>query len=129
MTGIIKREGKRILLSAIHKAQAKVEMARVAAELQRYSTEVIQNEKPQKKKSILFLVTRMVRFHGGQTSLLRLGTKLSMLGFDVGYAVYKPQDRKEMERCVKSNLAGYRGKLFTDKELALMISGDKRASR
>ncbi len=49
MTGIIKREGKRILLSAIHKAQAKVEMARVAAELQRYSTEVIQNEKPQKK--------------------------------------------------------------------------------
>ena len=67
MTGIIKREGKRILLSAIHKAQAKVEMARVAAELQRYSTEVIQNEKPQKKKSILFLVTRMVRFHGGQT--------------------------------------------------------------
>lgn len=128
MTGIIKREGKRILLSAIHKAQAKVEMARVAAELQRYSTEVIQNEKPQKKKSILFLVTRMVRFHGGQTSLLRLGTKLSMLGFDVGYAVYKPQDRKEMERCVKSNFADYRGKLFTDKELALMISGDKRAS-
>ncbi|MDE7326544.1 MAG: glycosyltransferase family 1 protein [Lachnospiraceae bacterium] len=128
MMGAIKREGKRILLSAIHKAQAKVERARVTAELGRYSTEVIKNEKPQKKKSVLFLVTRMVRFHGGQTSLLRLGTKLSEMGFEVGYAVYKPQDRREMERCAKSNLADFRGMLFTVKELDGMLSGKKRCA-
>lgn len=126
--GAIKREGKRVLLSAIHQAKAKVEMKRVQAELGRYSVEVIENKKPEKKNSILFLVTRMVRFHGGQTSLLRLGTKLSQAGFQVGYAVYKPQSKKEMELCARSNLADFRGLLFTADELSRMLSGQKKCA-
>lgn len=126
--GGIKREGKRILLSALHQAQAKVENRRVWAELKNYSTDVVVNQKPEKKKSILFLITRMVRFHGGQTSILRLGTKLARMGFSVGYAVYKPQGKKEMELCAKSNLADFRGLLFTDAELFRMLSGKKKCA-
>lgn len=126
--GTVKREGKRILLSAIHQAEAKVENRRVRAELKNYSADVIENEKPEKTRTILFLITRMVRFHGGQTSVLRLGTKLAQMGFRVGYAVYKPQDKKEMELCAKSNLADFRGLLFTDKELMLMLAGKKKSA-
>lgn len=126
--GAIKREGKRVLLSGIHYMQAKAEMARVSAELKRYSFDVIQNQKPEKKRSILFLITRMVCFHGGQTSLLRLGTKLCAMGFDVGYAVYKPQSREEMALCAKSNLADFRGHLFTMEDLSHMISGEKKSA-
>ncbi len=126
--GTMKREGKRILLSAIHQAEAKVQGRRVKAELKNYSADVIENGTPGKKNTILFLITRMVRFHGGQTSILRLGTKLAQMGFQVGYAVYKPQDKKEMELCAKSNLADFRGLLFTDKELSLMLEGRKKSA-
>ncbi len=124
----IKREGKRVLLSGIHYMQAKAEMARVSAELKRYSFDVIQNKSPKKKRSILFLITRMVRFHGGQTSLLRLGTKLSAMGFDVGYAVYKSQSKEEMALCAKSNLSDFQGHLFTVTDLSRMISGEKKSA-
>lgn len=124
----IKREGKRVLLSGIHYMQAKAEMARVSAELKRYSFDVIQNKSPKKKRSILFLITRMVRFHGGQTSLLRLGTKLSAMGFDVGYAVYKSQSKEEMALCAKSNLSDFQGHLFTMTDLSRMISGEKKSA-
>lgn len=124
----IKREGKRVLLSGIHYMQAKAEMARVSAELKRYSFDVIQNKSPKKKRSILFLITRMVRFHGGQTSLLRLGTKLSAMGFDVGYAVYKSQSKEEMALCAKNNLSDFQGHLFTMTDLSRMISGEKKSA-
>ena len=124
----IKREGKRFLLSGIHYMQAKAEMVRVSAELKRYSFDVIQNKTPKKKRYILFLITRMVRFHGGQTSLLRLGTKLSAMGFDVGYAVYKSQSKEEMALCAKSNLADFHGHLFTMEDLSRMISGEKKSA-
>lgn len=123
-----KREGKRYLLSLIHHVQAKAEQIRVNEILDHYDTAVVVNEPPKRKKTVLFLITRMVRFHGGQTSLLRLGTELSKLGFDVGYAVYKSQSRKEMEFCAKSNLAGYYGKMFTAPELEQMAAGKKRAA-
>ena len=126
--GAVKREGKRILLSAFHKAQAQVEGRRVRAELEHYSTDVVHDPKPEKKNSVLFLITRMVRFHGGQTSILRLGTKLAQAGFQVGYAVYKPQEKKEMELCAKSNLSDFCGLLFTDRELSLMLSGKKKCA-
>lgn len=123
-----KREGKRYLLSLIHHVQAKIEQKRVDGILEHYSAGIIENQAPEKKKTILFIVTRMVRFHGGQTSLLRLGTELDKAGFEVGYAVYKPQSKKEMELCAKSNLAEYRGRLFTAPELKQMIAGKKRAA-
>lgn len=128
MLEAVKREGKRYLLSLIHHVQAKAEQYRVNAILEHYSTSVVVNEKPARKKTVLFVVTRMVRFHGGQTSLLRLGTKLAELGFEVGYAVYKPQSRKEMALCAESNLAGYCGKLFPATELKKMIAGKKASA-
>lgn len=119
--GAVKREAKRFLLSAIHHVSAKVEQKRVTAELKNYSTDVIANTRPQRITSVLFVVTRFVRFHGGQTSILRLGTKLSELGYEVGYAVYKAQSKKEMEICASSNLSLYRGELHTRDELQQMI--------
>ena len=126
--GVIKREGKRILLSAIHNARAIVERKRVEFELKNYTTDVIKNEPAADCRSVLFVITRMVRFHGGQTSILRLGTALAKQGFVVGYAVYKPQTKKEMELCARSNLATYSGMLFTADELQKMISGEKKSA-
>ncbi|WP_066715504.1 hypothetical protein [Clostridium sp. Marseille-P299] len=111
--GAIKRETKRKLLSLIHDAQARVDKIKVNGLLKNYSTNVIKNEKPLQVKSIVFIITRMVRFHGGQTSILRLGTELSKLGYNVGYAVYKAQTKEEMELCARSNLESFQGKLYT----------------
>ncbi len=112
------REGKRVLLSGMHAVQARVERKQVNAILERYDPEIIVNRKPAKAETVLFLVTRMVRFHGGQTSVLRLGTQLARQGFRVGYAVYKAQSREEMEYCVSSNLKDWRGELYTREEYA-----------
>lgn len=109
----LKREGKRRLLSFIHNAQAKIEQVKVEEKLKNYDSTVITNEPPQKVKRILFVITRMVRFHGGQTSVLRLGTELCEQGYQVAYAVYKPQSRQEMLLCAESNLGGFQGKLYT----------------
>ncbi len=126
--GVIKREIKRILLSMIHNVSAKVERFRVEEALKYYSAQTVQNEVPEHRRTILFVITRMVRFHGGQTSILRLGTALSRLGFQVGYAVYKPQSKKDMEICASANLSDYEGKLFTKDELQQIISGKKRGA-
>lgn len=123
-----KREGKRYLLSMIHNVQARAEQIRVNEVLENYSADAADNVLPKKKRTILFIITRMVRFHGGQTSLLRLGTELSKQGFKVGYAVYKPQSKKEMAICAKSNLAEYLGSLFPAAELKQMITGKKAAA-
>ncbi len=111
--GAIKRETKRKLLSLIHDVMARVDKVKVNALLKNYSTSIIKNESPMQVKSIVFIITRMVRFHGGQTSILRLGTELSKLGYHVGYAVYKAQTKQEMELCAKSNLESFQGKLYT----------------
>jgi hypothetical protein len=55
----------------------------------------------------------MVRFHGGQTSILRLGTELAKQGYLVYYAVYKNQSKEEMKICASSNLEGFLGNLIS----------------
>lgn len=107
------RESKRKVLSLLHKGQAMVDTRRVNALLANYDTSVISNEAPKQVKTILFVITRMVRFHGGQTSILRLGTELSKLGYQVYYAVYKNQSKEEMQICADSNLEGFRGSLIS----------------
>lgn len=118
--GALKRETKRRLLSMIHDVQARVEKLKVNQLLEHYNTEVITNQPPAKVQSVLFIITRMVRFHGGQTSVLRLGTELAKLGYAVGYVVYKPQTKEEMELCASSNLKGFQGKLYTMEELTFL---------
>ena len=107
------RESKRKILSLLHKGQAMVETRRVNALLANYDTSVIENEAPKQAKTVMFVITRMVRFHGGQTSILRLGTELSKLGYQVYYAVYKNQSKEEMQICAESNLEGFRGGLIS----------------
>lgn len=115
--GVVKRESKRKLLSLIHDAQARLDKVKVNRLLQNYTTNVISNVRPEQIKSVLFIITRMVRFHGGQTSILRLGTELWEQGYEVGYAVYKPQSKEEMQICASSNLKGFQGKLYTMHDL------------
>ena len=109
------RESKRKLLSLAHNVEATIERKRVNAILENYDPSVIQNKKPSQVKSVLFIITRMVRFHGGQTSVLRLGTQLELQGYKVYYAVYKNQSKEEMEICAKSNLENYKGTLISSK--------------
>lgn len=108
----IKREAKRILLSGIHTGEAFIDRFQVERVLKNYDMEPVENKPPVKVKRITFIITRMVRFHGGQTSILRLGTQLFMQGYDVVYAVYKPQSKEEMEVCARSNLKSYKGQLL-----------------
>lgn len=110
MEGFI-RELKRIVLSLGHSIEAKTYAGRMKGILEYYDSSPVVNERPKDVKSILIIITRMVRFHGGQTSVLRLGTRLCHEGYDVTYISYKPQSLGEMELCARSNLASYKGKL------------------
>ena len=101
----------------LHSIQAKTEKKQVNYRISNYNVDVIQNEKPVATKKILFVVERMAKYSGGQTSLLRLGTELAKLGHDVGYTVYKPQSQSDMKECASSNLAGFLGMMYTNKEL------------
>lgn len=118
----IKRECKRILLSFLHRIEEKISAGRVEALLKNYDNNIIINTKPAEIKSVLFIVTRMVRFHGGQTSVLRLGTELAKLGYQVGYAVYKKQSKEEMQLCASSNLSDFKGSLHDMAELMQMMA-------
>lgn len=112
--GKIKSEAKRIILSGIHTTEAVVDRLMVERVLKNYDMEPVENKLPLKRvKRITFIITRMVKFHGGQTSILRLGTRLADQGYDVIYAVYKAQTKDEMELCARSNFAGYKGRLCT----------------
>lgn len=119
------RESKRRLLSLIHDVQSKAEQFQVNRHLKYYDASVIENEPPKQAVKVLFIITRMVRFHGGQTSILRLGTEFSKLGYKTAYAVYKPQSREEMQICAKSNLEGFMGSLLTKDKLEDYVSGKK----
>ncbi len=119
------REGKRALLSMSHSVTAAVENKRVTDKLKHYDTKVICNKKPQEITSCLFMITRMVRFSGGQTSILRLGTELSKLGYRVIYGVYKKQSKEEMKLCASANLPGFQGELYTQEDCAGILKGER----
>lgn len=107
------REAKRKILSFMHLIGYRLDKRHVEGLLNNYDPAPVTNKKPEKCESIAFVITRMVRFHGGQTSVLRLGTELADLGMQVYYLVYKSQSREEMEFCAKENLAGYRGRCMS----------------
>jgi len=120
-TEAIIREGKRALLSLGHGVQATAEWNHVSGLLEHYDVDVITNKAPGEVRSVLFLLTRMVRFAGGQTSILRIGTELVKQGVQVGYGVYKTQSKEEMALCAASNLEGYQGELYTKQDIVRMI--------
>lgn len=120
-TEAIIREGKRALLSLTHGAQATADWKYISGLMEHYDVEVISNKAPGEVRSVLFLLTRMVRFAGGQTSILRIGTELVKLGIQVGYGVYKSQSKEEMALCAESNLKNYQGELYTRQDVARMV--------
>ena len=105
-----------------HNLQSIVEKRQVKERLDPYDTSVIVNRKPAQVQKITFVVERMAKYNGGQTSILRLGTELSKLGYDVGYAVYKPQTKSDMEECASTNLSNYKGTMYTNKYLSKLNS-------
>jgi len=106
------RELKRITLSMFHGINALAESKRVNRLIDGYDNSVVENAPVGNIKTIVFVITRMVRFHGGQTSILRLGTKLEERGYDVFYVSYKRQSVRDMITCAASNLKDYRGKVL-----------------
>lgn len=101
----------------IHNIQGKFEKRTVNARLDRYDPGVIHNAKPKQINSIVFVIERFALYSGGQTSILRLGTKLSNLGYKVGYVVYKRQSVAAMEEIARKNLSNYRGTMYTYEEM------------
>ena len=65
-TEAIIREGKRALLSLGHGVQATAEWNHVSGLLEHYDVDVITNKAPGEIRSVLFLLTRMVRFTEGR---------------------------------------------------------------
>ncbi|MBP5159919.1 MAG: glycosyltransferase family 1 protein, partial [Lachnospiraceae bacterium] len=103
------REIKRHTLGAIHSAESIAERMQMDRLIEGYDPRVIKNKPLKDPKTIAFVITRLVRFHGGQTSILRLGTVLEKLGYEVSYLIYKKQSLEEMKLCAESNLSGYLG--------------------
>lgn len=103
------RELKRKTLGLIHNAEYLADKRHLSGLFEGYDPDMISNTPPKKAETIAFVITRMVRFHGGQTSILRLGTQLARRGMKVLYLVYKPQSVAEMKLCAQSNLKDYRG--------------------
>jgi len=122
---VLVRETKRAALSLMHNVSSKAEGARVKGLLENYDPKNITNIKPEKIKTVTFIITRMVRFHGGQTSILHLGTELEKLGVKVSYLSYKPQSVEEMEICAKANLADFQGRLYSFNRYMAAIKAGK----
>ena len=116
------REMKRRTLSTMHFAEYAAQKKHIEDRLKYYDPAPITNQKPEKCRIIAFMITRMVRFHGGQTSVLRIGTELAKLGMRVYYLVYKPQSREDMCVCAESNLPGYQGRCLPLAEYSRLIA-------
>ena len=82
------RELKRRTLSLMHNAQYLVSRRRMETVFNGYDASTVENPPMKGMNTIAFVITRMVRFHGGQTSILRLGTRLAQKGMKVLYLVY-----------------------------------------
>ncbi|MCR5684973.1 MAG: glycosyltransferase family 1 protein [Lachnospiraceae bacterium] len=119
------REMKRRTLSTMHFAEYAVQKRHIEDRLKYYDPTPIANHKPEGCRIIAFMITRMVRFHGGQTSILRIGTELEKLGIRVYYLVYKSQSREDMCICAESNLPGYKGRCLPMAQYLRLIEAGK----
>jgi len=68
--------------------------------------------KPHKKMRIAFLISDLVPFAGGITSVLRLGTFLSEFGYDIHYLSFGTRPQREMENNARFNLPHFKGKVL-----------------
>ena len=77
----------------------------------------VENDLPQKIDSICFVIPGMLEYSGGHTSILRLGTKLYELGYDVRYLSYSNQSIEELKTIASINLATYKGSMHDKSEI------------
>ena len=106
------RETKRKTLSLMHNMAHKAECVKLKGLLDNYDPTRVVLKRPERVRTVTFIITRLVRFHGGQTSILHLGTELEKLGYKVCYLVCKEQSEEEMDICAKANLPDYKGRVF-----------------
>lgn len=79
--------------------------------------EDVKNEKLTKYKVITFVIPRMLAYSGGHTSILRLGTNMTELGYEVNYISYIDQPLEEMINNAKINLKNFKGNILSTSEL------------
>ena len=80
--------------------------------------QVIVNSKVENINRIGIILLSIEKFEGGETSVLRLGTGLANLGYDVSYVIYGKQSIAELEENAKHNLSTYKGKIIKAKEVS-----------
>lgn len=117
MINKLKSKLKIKIKGTVHNLQAKFEKRKVNSRLDYYDPSVIHDAKPAKIQKVTFVIERMAKFSGGQTSILRLGTELSKLGYEVGYVVYKTQSKADMIECASANLSYYQGEMYPNNYL------------
>lgn len=101
---------KKKIISAYTTSVDKYESEIVNSVLEYENFEVEQNAKPQKTSNIGIIVGSIVRYSGGHTSILRLGTGLSKNGKTVTYISFKNQSLEKMQEAAKGNLPSVEGK-------------------
>ncbi len=106
----LKESMKKKIISAYTTSVDKHESEIVNSVLEYENFEVEQNAKPQKTSNIGIIVGSIVRYSGGHTSILRLGTGLSKNGKTVTYISFKNQSLEKMQEAAKGNLPSVEGK-------------------
>lgn len=79
----------------------------------------IENIRPERIKTVVFVIARMLKFSGGYTSILRLGTQIAKHNIKVYYAVTsKRQSIEEARKNAGLNLSDFKGEIikFSDIE-------------
>lgn len=74
--------------------------------------EVIDNIYSSSYKTIAFIVPTLLKFSGGHTSILRLGTYLSDFGYEVMYISYENQNADDMKKVADLNLKNNKGNFY-----------------
>lgn len=115
----LKESMKKKIISAYTASVDKHESEIVNSVLEYENFEVEQNAKPQKTSNIGIIVGSIVRYSGGHTSILRLGTGLSKNGKTVTYISFKNQSLEKMQEAAKGNLPSVEGKLAKLQDVSL----------
>lgn len=79
--------------------------------------EPIVNITPSKIERITFVIPGMPAYSGGHTSILRLGTQLHNMGYEINYISFMQQEKEEMISNAKINLKGYKGNILSNGDL------------
>ncbi len=115
----LKESMKKKIISAYTASVDKHESEIVNSVLEYENFEVEQNAKPQKTSNIGIIVGSIVRYSGGHTSILRLGTGLSKNGKTVTYISFKNQSLEKMQEAAKGNLPSVEGKFAKLQDVSL----------